>query len=217
MNQKNKSKADYSFSHYKKVLQALKDHFDAHYVLSEIPQIFSQIMRPKFIIRHDIYESLVKGLELAKIEKEYSIRSSFMINTLSPHFNLKQEDHLSSLEQIIALGHEIGLYVHHTSSFVTNAEKQVLNENEIFSQCQHLESLTKKQVRSVSFPKEFSNLPMDSFFISQKVSASSKRLMHGALSDSSNPKEHRKLLTKIKNSQQKILQVLIHPELWHRN
>ncbi len=217
MNHPPKNNRHYSFSYYRKILQSLKENYDANYVLSEIPQIFSQIHRPKFIIRHDIHESLIKSLDLAKIEKEYSIRGSFMINVLSPHFNLKQKDNLSIIKQILNLGHEIGLYIHYTSSFVSSQNKITPNENEIISQYRYLESLTKRQVSCVSFSKEFSNIPEDSFFICKKVSASSKTLMQEALSDSRDIKEHKKILAKINNPQKKVLQLLIHPEFWHKD
>ncbi|MFW6123855.1 MAG: hypothetical protein ACOC5G_01420 [Acidobacteriota bacterium] len=206
--------APYGCKYYRKILKALKESFDANYVVSEIPQIFSQIMRPKFIIRHDIHHSLKKGLKLARIEKEYSIRSSFMINILSPHYNLKEKENLSMVKEITDLGHEIGVYIHHNSLEITNPDKINIKEDEIILQCSHLETITNKRIRSLSFPKEFNNLPENSFFISQKVSASSKTLMEGALSDEKDFKEPKILLTTLKNPKKKILQVLIHPELW---
>jgi len=202
----------FSLRFYKKILAALKESFDANYVVSEIPQIFSQIMRPKFIIRHDIHHSLNKGLKLAQIEKEYSIRASFMIDLLSPHYNLKEN--LSMVREIIELGHEIGVYIHHNSLGIKGPDKINLKEEEIITQCIHLEALTKKRIHSISFPKEFFNIPEKSFFISQKVSASSKTMMDGALSDDRDFKDQKKLLSKIRNPKKKILQVLIHPELW---
>ncbi|MBD3413963.1 MAG: hypothetical protein GF421_05980 [Candidatus Aminicenantes bacterium] len=217
MNKKNTSKIHYRLKDYREILEALKNNFNAHYVLSEIPQIFSQIMSPKFIIRHDVHDSLKQGLELARIEKEYSIRSSFMICPLSPHFNLKLNDNLSQLKEILDLGHEIGLYIHHTSSFIKDQTTGALNKNEIMSQCRHLESLIKQKVRSVSFPKEFSRIPEDSFFILQKVSASSKKLMEGALIDNTHDKQHKEIMKKITRPQNKIVQILIHPELWHQD
>lgn len=205
----------YPFSYYRKILKALNESFDAHYVISEIPQIFSQIMRPKFIIRHDIHHSLDKGLKLAQIEKECSVRGSYMINILSPHYNLKDKKNLSIIKEIINLGHEIGLYLHYTSLNNSKPIKVNLKETEIISQCNHLETITKKRIHSISFPKEFSSIPQDSFFLSQKVSASSKTMMNGAISDKRDFKEHKKLLSKIKNTDKKILQILIHPELWY--
>ena len=204
----------YNLSFFRKILEALKESFDANYVVSEIPQIFSQIMRPKFIIRHDIHHSLRKGLKLAQIEKEYSIRASFMINILSPHYNLKEKENLSMIKEIIDLGHEIGVYIHRNSLDFISPDKINLKEKEIITQCMHLETITKKRIHSISFPKEYANIPENSFFISQKVSASSKTMMDGALLDKRDFKNQKGILSKIKNPNKKILQVLIQPELW---
>jgi len=214
---KNTNQIHYNLSYYRKILGALKESFDANYVVSEIPQIFSQIMRPKFIIRHDIHQCLVKCLKLAQIEKDYSIRASYMIDILSPHYDLKKKENLSRVKEIINLGHEIGLYIHHNSLDVNNQNKIILEDKEIISHCRHLEAVTKKRIHSISFPKEFSDTPENSFFICQKVSASSKTMMNGALSDNRDFKDSRTLISKIKNHKKKILQLLIHPELWNRD
>jgi len=210
----NTKKPCYSLGYYRKILESLKEHFDAHYVISEIPQIFSQILRPKFIIRHDIHQSLINGLELAKIEKEFSVRASYMIDVLSPNLNLSKKENRSIIQEIINRGHEVGLYVFHSSPGSGNPKTLDLNADEIISQSRHLEALIKKRIFSVSFPKEYCNIPEDSFFIGQKVSASSKILMDEFLSDINDLENHQMFLSKIKKRDKKILQVLIHPELW---
>jgi hypothetical protein len=213
---KNSHQTRYSFNYYRKILGALQESFDANYVVSEIPQIFSQIMRPKFIIRHDIHQCLDIGLQLAQIEKEYSIRASFMINIFSPHYDLKDKEDLSKIKDIINLGHEIGLYIYHNSLDINKQNKIIIKEKEIISQCNHLEAVTKKRIHSISFPKEFSDIPENSFFICQKVSASSKKMMNGALSDQRDFKDQQRLLSRIKKHKKKILQLLVHPELWNK-
>jgi hypothetical protein len=210
----NTKKACYSFRYYRKILESLKEYFDAHYVVSEIPQIFSQILRPKFIIRHDLRQSLNNGLELAKIERGLSVRASYMIDMLSPNLDLNKKENASIIQEIINLGHEVGLYVFHPARGSGDPKTLGLNEDEIVSQSRHLEALVKKRIYSVSFPKEYSNIPEDSFFIGQKVSASSKILMEEALSDINDLEDHQIFLSKIKNRDKKILQILIHPELW---
>ena len=210
----NKKKARYTFSYYRKILESLKKYFDTSYVISEIPQIFSQILRPKYIIRHDIHESLVKGLELAKIENEYSIRASYMIDVLSPNFSLKEKENSSIINEIINLGHEAGLYVYNSISDITDPKELDVRTVDFISQCRYLESFIRKNVYSISFPLKYSSIPEDSFFIGQKVSASSAIMMEEALSDINDLEEHQVFLSKIKNRDKKILQILIHPELW---
>jgi len=210
----NTKKACYSLRYYRKILESLKEHFDAHYVVSEIPQIFSQISRPKFIIRHDIHQSLINGLELAKIEKELSVRTSYMIDVLSPDLDLNKKENASLLQEIINLGHEVGLYVFHSSPESEDPKTLGFDADKIISQSRHLEALIRKRIYSVSFQKEYSNIPEDSFFIGQKVSASSKILMEESLSDINDLENHHMFLSKIKKRDKKILQILIHPELW---
>jgi len=213
----NKKKIKYSFSYYRKILESLKEYFDANYVVSEIPQIFSQILRPKFIIRHDIHESLLRGLELAKIENEHSVRASYMIDTLSPNFNLKEKENVSIIKEIINLGHEAGLHVNQSLPDITDPKGLDLKTDEIVSQCRYLEGVIEKNIPSVSFPLQYSNIPKDSFFIRKKVSASSKILMEESLSDINDLDNHHMFLSKIKKRDKKILQVLIHPELWYED
>ena len=62
------------------------------------------------ILRHDIDNSLEKALELAEIEKQAGVSSTYFVLLTSNFYNVASQKNRDILEQIRCLGHEIGLH-----------------------------------------------------------------------------------------------------------
>lgn len=73
------------------------------------------------LVRHDIDVDMWAALEMAKAEASLGIRSTYFIMTRSPVYNLFARHNHSMVQEIIALGHGIGL--HYDQAFNPGAHK----------------------------------------------------------------------------------------------
>lgn len=62
------------------------------------------------LLRHDVDQSLESSLELAKIEKENGLKSTYFIWLTSPFYNIFDKYYSSIILEILSLGHQIGLH-----------------------------------------------------------------------------------------------------------
>lgn len=62
------------------------------------------------IFRHDIDNSLKRALEIAKIENENGIKSTFFVLLSTNFYNIFSKESNSILREIISFGHEVGLH-----------------------------------------------------------------------------------------------------------
>ena len=62
------------------------------------------------ILRHDIDFSVTKAEEIAMLDYQAGVQSTFFVLLTTPYYNPLDEDNLKTLRRIMALGHEIGLH-----------------------------------------------------------------------------------------------------------
>lgn len=92
------NKCDFSFRHYKEILEMLKKQG------YEFCFFNSPSSRTKRVyLRHDIDYSPERALEIAKIEKQLGVSSTFFVRLNSPFYNMRPKE-------IADLGHQIGLH-----------------------------------------------------------------------------------------------------------
>lgn len=99
------------------------------------------------IFRHDIDNSLEKALEIAKIEHENNITSTFFVLLSTNFYNIFSKESNDILRGIIALGHDVGLHFdekRYDISSIKELEYWVLKESKI------LEETLGEKVNSVS-------------------------------------------------------------------
>lgn len=65
----------------------------------------------KFVyMRHDIDFSLAEAVQMAEVEHEMGIRSTYFALLTAPYYNPLSEEGTALLRQIVQLGHELGLH-----------------------------------------------------------------------------------------------------------
>lgn len=74
------------------------------------------------IFRHDIDNSLEKALELAKIEYNNQINSTYFVLLSTDFYNIFSKSSFEILSQIINLGHDIGLHFDEKRYDISNLE-----------------------------------------------------------------------------------------------
>lgn len=65
---------------------------------------------PFVILRHDIDFSVSKAAEMARLDSEAGVRSTFFVLLTAPYYNALSANNLSLLRSIAKMGHEIGLH-----------------------------------------------------------------------------------------------------------
>ncbi|KKQ18754.1 MAG: hypothetical protein US31_C0002G0099 [Berkelbacteria bacterium GW2011_GWA1_36_9] len=101
-------KCDFSVKHYQEILEkALKDDFKIiNFQKLKKAQKSSKII----LLRHDIDCSPRRALEIAKIENNLKIKSTFFVRVHGEFYHPFDRITFPVLKEIIKMGHEIGLH-----------------------------------------------------------------------------------------------------------
>ena len=67
------------------------------------------------IMRHDIDNSIEKALQLAKIENSEHVSATYFVLLNTDFYNVASKKSLSCINEIVSLGHEIGLHFDETA------------------------------------------------------------------------------------------------------
>ena len=199
--------SDFSYSYFKKMLRVAKDRFELH-TLSEAPKIIGKNGKPKLILRHDVDVSLKRALEMAKIEKDFAIRATYMVMANSRLYRLREKDSCVMLQEIINMGHEIAVH------FSPPRKRTVTLETKIDSACKKVEKIIRLQVLSVSFHRPPQDYLFGKLMIGTRVNAYSKELMEWYRSDSKGRWICGEPLPQLSTLKIPLLQLLIHPIWW---
>jgi|Deesub1362B_J571_1020462.scaffolds.fasta_scaffold00002_478 hypothetical protein len=196
------------------LLKFLKDSFDDYYLLREIPQVKSQVQSLKFILRHDVQKDLNQALALARQEQELGLRGSFLVDINSPELGESPDEVKRTLQQINALGHEVGLLLPSIQHLSPQTTVEKFYEQQVLDLARHLEKIVTSPVFSVAFPEESFIYPENSYFLTRKICASSALLTRWVISDRERGIPLEALQQELQHPPDKILQVILHPELW---
>lgn len=95
----------FTYDAYRDLLQSLNQH---GYVVSSYHN-WMETSRCA-ILRHDIDNDIEKALELAKVEKELGVTSTYFVLVSSDFYNVFSSKSEKLLKEILACGHDIGLH-----------------------------------------------------------------------------------------------------------
>lgn len=199
--------SDFSYDYFEKILQAVKSNFELH-LFSQAPQIVGELDKSMMILRHDVDVSLKKALAMARIEKSFGIRSSYMVMTESLLYRIEDDSSQEILRKIMDMEHEIGLHIDLRSDETDSIEAK------INSACKELEHIISVPVLAVSFHRPLEKHQRGSLMIGNRVNAYAEELMKWYLSDSSGCWKYGEPLPKLLRSDKTLLQLLIHPIWW---
>lgn len=98
----------FSFKNYRKLLKIIKSNG----TLRDYTDVLENPESSFIILRHDIEFSPKRALDLAKIEHEYDIKSTYFVQVSNNAYNILSGKNIERLKQIHSLGHHIGLHFH---------------------------------------------------------------------------------------------------------
>ncbi|MES2701731.1 MAG: hypothetical protein V4649_03785 [Bacteroidota bacterium] len=163
------------------------------------------------ILRHDIDFSLPKALEMAQLDSEAGVTSTFFFLLTAPYYNALCEGGVELIQQIAALGHEIGLHYDCTGfELLTEAQRQ----KRIQLMAATLEDATGAPVRSIAQHKPAKSAIRQEFpdFINAYDAPYLSDIAY--VSDSRGMFRHDDLQAFFE--QNKKVQLLIHPIWWNK-
>ena len=164
--------------------------------------------------RHDVDFSIDYALELAIIENNCNVKSTYFVLLHSDFYNPLENNCTKKIEEIIKLGHSIGLHFdakYHEINSVKEVEKKISLEK-IF-----LEHLFNTPIKVFSFhnPSLF-ELGLENFQYGGCINTYAKIFKEkiAYCSDSNGYWRHNRLYDLIINEKFNFLQILTHPEWW---
>jgi hypothetical protein len=206
---------DFSYDYYRTLLKTLRATFELR-TLSEYRPDRSPGERVAFV-RHDVDVCLERAVEMAELEHELGVRSTYMVLPDTPLYDLEEERDL--LHLIHEFGHEIAL--HCDLSGVEPDEpvgRDGLSPSErrrIDGARQRLKELGIRSVDSVSFHRPSERVLEGPRTIDGMVNAYNPELLSAYVSDSSGRwREGDPLESIVANASADRLQVLTHPIWW---
>ena len=95
---------EFSFTKYKKFLK---------FYSKRITNFSNALHKKKFVLlRHDIEFSISRALEIAKVEYELKVKSTFFFQVISQAYNPFSIENIKKIQKIKEMGHEIGLHLY---------------------------------------------------------------------------------------------------------
>lgn len=86
------------------------------------------------ILRHDVDFSPIKALEVAKIEHELGVKSTYFVLLSTEFYNVFSNESAEIFKDILSMGHEIGLHFdeqRYTTTSLEQIKENIYNEAEI--------------------------------------------------------------------------------------
>ena len=174
--------------------------------------------KPHIILRHDVDYSVHRALALAKIESKQNIYSTYFFQLRSEFYNIFEKTISSKINQILELGHDVGL--HFDLSVYDKKTKKDITHN-IKWEKKILSELLNKKISVFSFhnPDLKYALSIPDYKISGMINTYSKKLKnsHYYISDSNGYWRFTRLYDLLKNHNQSKIQILIHPGHWQKS
>lgn len=205
---------DFSFEFYRQILRFVRSNFDL-YLFGELIDVEDVTTLNGCLMRHDVDIDIKKALDIARVEHEEGVKSTFFIFPCWPLYSLSDRSNVATLEEITGLGHEVGL---HYNLDNTRRKDETLRPDAVLEQieadCNQLEGILKTRVRCLSFHRPRETALRGEFFLAGRVNAYAKGLMRWYLSDSRGRWREGDPIVSLRKPKGPLLQLLTHPIWW---
>lgn len=198
---------DFTLNNYPRLLSlALKNYefklFDEEYFYKSI------------LLRHDLEFSIPIALQMAQMEAELRIRSTYFVQLHSEFYNTLEKSSIYAIKQIKNLGHQIGL---HFDSHFWNIQEETQLDRSIEFDKSILENYLETQIKAFSF---HNNTPFtlscrkDKYGGLINVYSDYFREQYAYNADSLGYWRYERLEDRLKEAREDALQILIHDGMW---
>lgn len=202
------SDGDFTVGHYRHLLNLAKQN----YIIASYTDI---PWGEKFVLwRHDIDFSLNRSLLLAQLEHDVGVRATYFLNPHSDFYNLAELRQHKIVQEILKLGHGIGL--HFDAAFHFNPDEPSLHA-QVSAEATALEKQFGVRPEAFSFHNPVvAHLSLDGECYGGLLNCYSKRFRTEVAycSDSNGYWRFRRLHDVLASANDRCLQVLTHPGWW---
>ena len=166
-------------------------------------------------IRHDVDLDLRLAVDMAKVERDLGIRTTYMLLTNSPLYSIRDANSQAALHDLLAMGHEVGLHCDfsQTGQTVDHDDSDSVAAA-VGEQAEALAAAVGRHVRSVSFHHPCLGAIPREWTVAGMVNAYATPLMQWYLSDSKGFWREGDPLASLDRPPAPFLQILIHPIWW---
>ena len=147
----------FTFDNYKKMISLLKEQ---GYSICDYHD-FSGYARC-CILRHDVDFSLERALELATLENQIGVKSTYFVLLSSDFYNIASLKNTRIIKKIKELGHDIGLH-YDEAKYENNPACATHMEENIYSEIKTMESILGIDICSVSMHRPSKNTLMANY------------------------------------------------------
>ena len=96
----------FSYDEYREIISLIQEYLP----IVNFNDVIDNNLDKYCVIRHDVEYSLDRALELAKLENELNIKSTYCIQVRNNIYNAISDKNIELVKQIHTLGHEIALH-----------------------------------------------------------------------------------------------------------
>jgi hypothetical protein len=201
-------KCNFTYRHYEEILKIAKEEAFEFSSFSQEPDT-----KKRIYLRHDIDISIKSALDIAEIEKNHQVASTFFIQLNSPFYNIFEEDNLEIIRGIASLGHHIG--IHFDMQLIP--DHNALNlEEPIYRQYAFLRDFFPLQ-KVISFHHPSPKVLNNEIHCGAFVNAYSPQFRQRYLSDSNGRWKEGCPCRILKEANLEKVQILTHPFWWGRD
>lgn len=121
----------FTTGHYVELLTQMKNSgYEFVFFHTELFKPTSELVA---ILRHDVDVSVEYAYQLAQVEHQHQIRATYFFMISSPFYNLHEPQHITMVNEMIQMGHQIGLHYHNRAGAESLQETEIVKEAEILS------------------------------------------------------------------------------------
>lgn len=195
---------DFSFDFYEGILRTL----DRRLKVVPLSEVYSHDSAAA--VRHDIDISIEAAVDMARVEDELGIKSTYMVWPRSPFYDMEEEQ--GRLNKIESLGHEIGLHYDPENRHPTSLSSELPRIKELRDR---LEGIINRNICTISFHMPTDQILRGPQYIDGMVNAYSEILMQEYISDSGGRWREGNPIESINSiPEEEIVQILTHPVWW---
>lgn len=144
----NSRNSNFTYEEYRIMIKELKEN---GYIFAgfDEAELLLREKSPFALMRHDVDMDLALAIDMAKIEANAGISSTFFFLFRTEHYNMFSKEGSKTINEILKLGHDLGLHFD-CSSYPENASEAELSEA-CSKESEMLENWFSRPVKIVSF------------------------------------------------------------------
>ena len=199
---------DFTHNHYRELLTEAGKHYNFCFY----PE--SESVEGYVLWRHDLDYSMDAAVDLARIEAEAGVTSTYFLLPHSEYYNLLDVESKEAVKAILKEGHQLGL---HFDAAYFNLENEADLEKALALEKHFLESIFDVEISVFSFHNPTpQSLQWQEWTYAGMINtyATMFREQVGYCSDSNGYWRHERMMDVLKSAKHKNLQILTHPEWW---